>query len=258
MSPSTSAASATSFACSCHSRFLRRLAARAAPRASGPRAQPALVDADADVDPFPLHRAAIPALFAAAISRRRGSPAEKVARPLRVALRMPRRELPPRPDPALARSREESSLQALTAHVSEHDRVAARALELIPDDAVVCASNSLGAHLSARRRFLSFPLRRGRRWIAADETYPGYLDRWDRRSATADRARRVARRPAWRLVFDEDGVLVFRRASLRSKSRQQDRKSESRIRSRRRRATRSVEGQDVAVVEEPELPEDER
>jgi hypothetical protein len=41
-------------------------------------------------------------------------------------------------------------LQARSALVSEHDRIAERALELIPDDAVVSASNSLGAHLSAR------------------------------------------------------------------------------------------------------------
>src|SRR5256714_1404545 len=47
--------------------------------------------------------------------------------------------------------------QATAARVTVHDRIADRALRLIPDDAVVCATNTLGAHLSARRRVLSFP-----------------------------------------------------------------------------------------------------
>jgi uncharacterized membrane protein len=103
-------------------------------------------------------------------------------------------------------------LQARSALVSEHDRIAARALELIPDDAVVSASNSLGAHLSARRRFLSFPVRGDATWIAVDERSPGYLDR------IAPGPYRIAIRrlradPDWRLVFDADGVLVFRRGS---------------------------------------------
>ena len=103
-------------------------------------------------------------------------------------------------------------LQSRAFWVSEHDRVAARALESIPDDAVVSASNSLGAHLSARRRFLSFPVLRDAQWVAADETSPGYLDR----TAPGPYARaleRLRRDPRWRVVFDEDGVVVFRRES---------------------------------------------
>jgi uncharacterized membrane protein len=103
-------------------------------------------------------------------------------------------------------------LQARSALVSEHDRIAERALELIPSDAVVSASNSLGAHLSARRRFLSFPVRADAQWIAVDERSPGYLDR------IAPGPYRIAIRrlradPRWRVVFDDDGVLVFRRES---------------------------------------------
>jgi uncharacterized membrane protein len=96
------------------------------------------------------------------------------------------------------------------ARVTEHDRIAARALRLIPGDAVVTATNTLGAHLSARRRFLSFPIRTDARWIAADERHPGYLDRNDP-AATARALAQIRRDPRWRLVFDEDGVLVFRR-----------------------------------------------
>ena len=103
-------------------------------------------------------------------------------------------------------------LQARSALVSEHDRIAERALELIPSDAVVSASNSLGAHLSARRRFLSFPVRADAQWIAVDERSPGYLDRiapGPYRIAI----RRLREDPRWRVVFDDDGVLVFRRES---------------------------------------------
>ena len=104
------------------------------------------------------------------------------------------------------------SYQAYAAEVSAHDRVAERALELIPDDAVVSATNSLGSRLSARKRFLSFPILKDAEWVAADETQPGYLDRWDP-SATARDLARLRRSPDWELVFSEDGVLVFRRTS---------------------------------------------
>ncbi len=104
------------------------------------------------------------------------------------------------------------SYQAYASDVSAHDRVAERALELIPDDAVVSATNSLGSHLSARRRFLSFPALKDAEWVAADETRPGYADRWDP-SATARDLARLRRSPDWELVFSEDGVLVFKRRS---------------------------------------------
>jgi hypothetical protein len=103
-------------------------------------------------------------------------------------------------------------LQSDAWRVREHDRIAARAVELVPGDAVVSASNSLGGHLSDRRRFLSFPVIREATWIAVDETSPGYLDR----IAPLPYARavaRVRRDRRWRLVFDEDGVLIFRRES---------------------------------------------
>jgi uncharacterized membrane protein len=103
-------------------------------------------------------------------------------------------------------------LLAGTSSVSSHDRIAARALEVVPDDAVVTASNSLGAHLSGRRRFLSFPVLRDAEWVAADETSPGYLDRIAPRPY-AQAVARLRRDPRWRLVFEEDGVLVFRRES---------------------------------------------
>jgi uncharacterized membrane protein len=105
------------------------------------------------------------------------------------------------------------SQQARAAEVSEHDRIASRALSLIPHDAVVSATNSLGAHLSARRRVLSFPYLQDARWIAADETAPGYADRLAP-LPTAVQLSWLRRNPEWRLVFERDGILIFQRVSL--------------------------------------------
>ena len=101
-------------------------------------------------------------------------------------------------------------LQARAASVTEHDRIAARALRLIPAGAVVSATNSLGGHLSARRRILSFPYVQDATWIAADETQPGYADRIAP-LPTAAQLVWLRHNPAWRLVFERDGVLVFHR-----------------------------------------------
>jgi len=101
--------------------------------------------------------------------------------------------------------------QATAARVTDHDRIAARALTLIPRSAVVSATNTLGAHLSARRRVLSFPFVQDATWIAADETQPGYADRYAP-LPTAIQLAALRRNPDWRLVFEQDGVLVFNRA----------------------------------------------
>ena len=103
-------------------------------------------------------------------------------------------------------------LQADAALIGDHDRTTARALRLIPNDAVVSASNSLGAHLSGRRRFLSFPIRADATWIAVDERSPGYLDRFAPRPYAIAIAR-LRRDPRWHLVLEKDGVLVFTRES---------------------------------------------
>jgi uncharacterized membrane protein len=100
--------------------------------------------------------------------------------------------------------------QARAADVTAHDRIAHQALRLIPKNAVVTATNSLGAHLSARRRVLSFPFIQDATWIAADETQPGYADRYAP-LATAEQLVWLRRNPEWKLVFERDGVLVFHR-----------------------------------------------
>jgi uncharacterized membrane protein len=103
--------------------------------------------------------------------------------------------------------------QATAQRVSEHDRIAERALSLIPGSAVVSATNTLGGHLSARSRVLSFPFLEDATWIAADETQPGYADRYAP-VPTAIQLTELRRNPEWRLVFEQDGILIFhRRAS---------------------------------------------
>jgi uncharacterized membrane protein len=103
-------------------------------------------------------------------------------------------------------------LQSGSYDVTDHDRVAERALDLIPDSAVVSTSNSLGAHLSARRRVLSIPRLLDAEWVAVDETSPGFADRIAP-VAYARALARLRRDRRFRLVFGEDGVLVFRRES---------------------------------------------
>jgi uncharacterized membrane protein len=94
--------------------------------------------------------------------------------------------------------------------ISEHDRVAQRAVSVIPPSTVVSTSDSLGAHLSARRRILSFPQVADARWVAVDMVQPGYLGRAERRRAPVVVAE-LRRSPRWRVVLARDGVLVLRR-----------------------------------------------
>jgi uncharacterized membrane protein len=101
-------------------------------------------------------------------------------------------------------------LQARAQQVSAHDRIAEEAVALIPAGDPVSVSNSMGAHLSARRRVLSFPYVLDARWIVVDERSPGYADR-QAPTPYAQRIAQIRRNPAWRLVFERDGVLVFRR-----------------------------------------------
>jgi uncharacterized membrane protein len=104
------------------------------------------------------------------------------------------------------------TFQATAQRVTDHDRIAKRALKLIPGDAVVSATNTLGAHLSARRRFLSFPFVEDATWIAADETQPGYADRYAP-VPTATLLAELRRNPDWQLVFEQDGILIFHRTA---------------------------------------------
>ncbi len=94
--------------------------------------------------------------------------------------------------------------------VEAHARAAARAVALIPGDAPVSAGNLLGAHLSQRARILTFPALGDAEWVVVDRRRPYLRDRLAPVAHAAEVARLRAR-PDMRLVFEEDGVMLFRR-----------------------------------------------
>lgn len=102
------------------------------------------------------------------------------------------------------------TLQARSAQVTRHDRIAARELELIPQAARVTATNALGAHLSERKWIFSFPYLNTATWVIVDEQKPSLGDHNDR-TGGLKHIERLRHDPRFRLVAAEDGVLVFRR-----------------------------------------------
>jgi uncharacterized membrane protein len=92
-----------------------------------------------------------------------------------------------------------------------HDDALDRAVRLIPPTEPVSATNALGGRLSERRRILSFPRLAEAQWVAVDVQQPSYLDRISAPGPNARALRRLRADPQWRLVFSEDGVLLFRR-----------------------------------------------
>jgi uncharacterized membrane protein len=93
-----------------------------------------------------------------------------------------------------------------------HDAAARAALGMVPAGAPVSATNTLGAHLSERRRVFSFPVVREARWVAVDERRLTYLDSGRPESAHAALAA-LERDPRWRRVFERDGIVVLWRRS---------------------------------------------
>jgi uncharacterized membrane protein len=158
--------------------------------------------------------AILPALVAASVVgsgrlvRRRGIPAERVALAAVALVLVAGWRMGPLPIWRFLPGGQQ--LQTRSFHVSEHDRIAERAVALVPDRVPVSVSNSMGAHLSARRRVLSFPYVLDAQWIAVDERLPGYADR-QAPLPYAQRIAQIRRNPHWQLVFEDDGVLLFRR-----------------------------------------------
>lgn len=95
-------------------------------------------------------------------------------------------------------------------HETRTSQALDRAAAMIPDDAVVSAGNNPGGHLSSRRRILVFPEIGDADWVILDRTRPNVYDRLapaEFQMALDD----VASRPDFRLVWNRDGVVVFRR-----------------------------------------------
>ena len=105
-----------------------------------------------------------------------------------------------------------SKLAARDHLVSAHDRAAARVLRAVPAGVAVSATNTLGAHLSERRRVFSFPVLGEARWVAVDLDRPSYLDDATGKRFAAAYAR-FRRDPRWRVVRAGDGVVVLRRTA---------------------------------------------
>jgi len=94
--------------------------------------------------------------------------------------------------------------------VTAHDRAAAHVLEAVPAGVAVSATNTLGAHLSERRRIFSFPVLAEARWVAVDLRRPSYLDdSLGHKFASAYAAFRRDLR--WKVVREAKGVIVLRR-----------------------------------------------
>jgi uncharacterized membrane protein len=113
--------------------------------------------------------------------------------------------------------------------VPDRAKVAAerRAVELIPPDAAVSATNRLGAHLAARRRLNVFPVLRAAEWVVVDvkdTSLPnvgwlrgrtgitvGTRDLYDQPKLMQRVVRRLNASPAWARIFTSHGISVFKR-----------------------------------------------
>jgi uncharacterized membrane protein len=95
--------------------------------------------------------------------------------------------------------------------VGRHAEVAERALRLVPADAAVSATNTLGAHLSERRRIFSFPVLAEAEWVVVDRMRPSHRDEAVAPRAFAASLARLEASGRFEVVFDEDGILVMRR-----------------------------------------------
>ncbi len=82
---------------------------------------------------------------------------------------------------------------------------------MIPAAAPVSATNTLGAHLSERRRVFSFPVIAEAEWVAVDTQRPSYLDRADDPRRFAAALARLQATGRFRTMFAADGILVLHR-----------------------------------------------
>ena len=89
------------------------------------------------------------------------------------------------------------------------------AVDLVPAQAPVSSTNRLGSHLAARRYVYSVPVVGRSEWIVVDsndawipDTVGGFPDA----ETFAAFVERIEQSSSWRKVFDEEDILVFRKA----------------------------------------------
>ena len=110
--------------------------------------------------------------------------------------------------------------RSVDARASRVRRVAAltAAVASVPDDAAVVASNTAGAHLSARRYVYSVPNLGRASWAVVDlgdpvDREPRFAHPHPHPELVRAFVARLERDPAWSKVSEREGVLVFRRLS---------------------------------------------
>ncbi len=88
------------------------------------------------------------------------------------------------------------------------------ALSLVPPGAPVTVTNRLGAHVSDRRTVHLFPARVGAEWAVLDTRDPSNTTaKWIGPTPFAQLLRRFDQDAGWRLVFQREGVRVYRKAA---------------------------------------------
>ena len=92
------------------------------------------------------------------------------------------------------------------------------ATSLVPPGAAVASTNKVGSHLSARRYVYTLPVIGRATWVVVDTSDPWLVDPTRpflvrRPKALRLLTARLRRSAGWANVFDEEGVLVFRRTS---------------------------------------------
>jgi uncharacterized membrane protein len=100
---------------------------------------------------------------------------------------------------------------------TEHVAAVRAGVALVPEGAPVSATNKAGSHLSGRRYFYSVPIVQRAEWIVLDTRDPwvaatvGNLTLGPYPELLRAFRQRIERSSSWAKVFEQDGVLVFRR-----------------------------------------------
>jgi uncharacterized membrane protein len=109
-----------------------------------------------------------------------------------------------------------SPLHAFT--VDADARAIQGAVDLIPPDEPVSATNDAGSHLSARRRILLFPVLRDANWALVSDGRRAQAIAADRPTlrptlpiGIRPRSRQLQGSPKWKLVYEERGIRLYRR-----------------------------------------------
>ena len=101
--------------------------------------------------------------------------------------------------------------------VDAHARALQKAVDMIPPGDPVSATNDAGSHLSARERIHLFPALKDADWVVISDGTRARIMARDRPTLRPfgfrSRLRLIQRSPKWRLVYREDGVMVYRRVA---------------------------------------------